>query len=81
MGMVNIPKSDNININEVLDTMMERIDGIWTCNVCGKTNKNKGDNRRHAETHIDGMSHPCNICDKKFRSSNVLRTHKYRHQM
>ena len=30
MGMVNIPKSDNININEVLDTMMERIDGIGT---------------------------------------------------
>ena len=67
--------ADLSNINEVLDTMIQRIDGVWTCSTCGKTTKLKGDIKRHAEIHIEGVSHPCNICGKVFRSSNVLRVH------
>ena len=61
-----------------LDSMMERLDGVWICKTCGKTNKEKRDARRHAETHIEGVSHPCNICGKLLRSSTALRMHVYK---
>ena len=67
-----------------LNSMMDRVDdgeNLWRCSVCGKTNKGKDraiarqDMRRHIETHIDGLSYPCNKCDKISRSSNALNVH------
>ena len=45
------------------------------CKVCGK----EGyliDITRHIETHhLEGLSVPCNLCDKRIRSRNALRAH------
>ena len=61
-----------------LDSLMERAaDGehVWKCTVCGKSTK--GNNARshmrgHIEIHMEGLSYPCNQCDKICRSSNAL---------
>ena len=67
-----------------LNSMMDRVDdgeNQWRCPVCGKTTKGKDraiarqDMRRHIETHIDGLSYPCNKCDNISRSSNSLNSH------
>ena len=78
----NVMKNDPdvSNINEDLDTKIQKIDGIWTCNTCGKANKQKCDARRHAEIHIDGVNKTCNICGKISRSSNVLSVHIHQNQ-
>ena len=34
--------------------------------------------RRHAETHIEGFTHPCSNCDKTFSTRNGLGVHKLR---
>ena len=74
---VNIENAEIDDLNKNLNSMVEKINGIWTCKMCGKTNNinNKKDLRRHAETHIEGVSHPCNICGKSCRSGNNLRVH------
>ena len=49
------------------------------CTVCGKTSKGKDatrDLKRHIETHIDGLSYPCNNCGKFSRTSRGLLHHK-----
>ena len=49
------------------------------CTVCGKTTKGKDatrDLKRHIETHIDGLSYPCNNCGKFSRTSRGLLHHK-----
>ena len=64
-----------------LDSMMERIDDgdyRWKCTICGKTTKGEKssrDMRRHIETHMDGLSFPCNQCGTVSRSSNALNLH------
>ena len=66
-----------------LDSMMERVDDgeyKWRCTVCGKTTKGqtaiaRQDMRRHIETHMEGLSYPCNRCDQVSRSSNAFRLH------
>ena len=65
--------SDLDNWNEKLDSMIEKIDGMWKCKICGKTNKQKGDARRHTETHTEGFSHSCNYCAKEFRYVHAKR--------
>ena len=69
--------TDMADLNDKLDSMVDKLNGIWTCTVCGKSSKSnsRNDMRRHAETHVEGMSHPCNYCDKTFRCSNALRMH------
>ena len=69
--------ADFDNLNEKLESMIERIDGYWNCKVCRTTKirNHKTDYRRHAETHLEGVSHPCNICGKLFRSSKAHRKH------
>ena len=59
------------DLHEKLETMIEKVDGQWNCKVCGTTKlrNNKNDYTRHAETHLDGVSHLCNSCGKVFRYS------------
>ena len=69
------------NVKDQINSMIESsYDGkiVAKCTVCGKENKGKDarkDMRRHIETHIEGVSYPCNQCGKVSRSSNALNTH------
>ena len=51
--------------------------GLLTCNACGKSGTDKRNMRRHVETHIDGLSYPCQLCGKTFRSKHSLSNHKF----
>ena len=46
---------------------------------CGKCGKNSGKYlthiKNHIETHMEGLSFPCQSCDKTFRSRNSLSNH------
>ena len=77
---------DNANtsmedIKPKLDSMMERVEGvdnIWKCTVCGKETKGVRAKillRPHIETHMEGLSYPCNQCGIVSRSRNALHVH------
>ena len=52
----------------------------YVCQVCGKEGRVPSQIRDHIEAHhIEGVSHPCNFCEKTFRSRGVLGMHKHRH--
>ena len=65
-----------------IDSLLERdMDGEYRCTVCGKTNKGsdaKKNMKQHIETHFEGVSHPCNQCEKVTRSRHSLRMHIHR---
>ena len=55
-------------------------DGRYRCSVCGKnsngTINHKQDMMNHIETHIEGLSYTCPLCQKIFRSRNSLTNHR-----
>ena len=65
------------NLPERINSLIEKINGIWTCKVCGKTpTRNKpSDLSRHAETHLEELSYMCHQCGTVARSSNVMINH------
>ena len=56
-------------LDQKIEEMMERIDGGYKrrCIPCGKISSMVANARHHAETHIDGLSFPCQYCNKSFR--------------
>ena len=74
---------DNIEHEELdnkIEEMIEKHGSIWKCKICGKTStKQKQDIQRHVETHIEGMSHACHICNRTLPTRNSLRMHKKRY--
>jgi len=68
-----------VNANSELDLqileMIEKSDGVWKCKVCGKTSKYSSDIKKHAESHIEGMSLVCHTCDKSFPNRPGLQDH------
>ena len=64
----------DLKINELLS----KENGILTCIICGKskTSKDMSNMRRHVETHIEGLSYPCQMCGKQFNSRNAFNCHK-----
>ena len=87
-NQLSVPSEVNTGLNQFefgngdlegkISSMMESInDGEyrWKCTVCGKLGKKRQTTSRHVESHLEGVSHPCNLCDKVSRSSNALRVH------
>ena len=73
--------SNSEDLQAKIESMMESTsdeDFKWRCTMCGKTTKKRQEMTRHIESHIDGVTHPCNQCDKVSRSSNALIMHKSR---
>ena len=71
-------RDENIEFDErIINTMLEKVNQVWTCTKCGKTDKrNKIWNvKRHIETHIVGISQNCDFCGKIFNSRNSLQVH------
>ena len=69
-------QGNNLELDQKIDSMMERVEGTWTCKVCGKKNGLKPNMKKHIEgVHIDGYTHPCVYCAKNFRSRNSLQVH------
>ena len=71
------------NTEEIEQKISEYIvrgeDRKYSCGYCGKSGvRLAGDIKRHIETHLEGLSFPCQSCDKTFRSRDVLRRHNYR---
>ena len=61
-----------------LDSMMEHFDNgdyKWKCTVCEKASTTRRNMRNHIETHIEGLSYPCEQCGKVSRSSSALAMH------
>ena len=51
--------------------------GDYVCKFCGKDGvKHIRNMKNHIETHLEGISFPCSICGKQFRSRNSLNSHK-----
>ena len=68
------------NIEELdhkINDMIEKVDGTMRrrCIPCGKLSRGSSDAKEHAETHIEGLSFPCQYCEKTFRSRHSLKVH------
>ena len=48
----------------------------YVCQVCGKEGGSTPIKDHIESNHIDGISIPCNMCEKTFRSRAALRHHK-----
>ena len=59
------------DINEVEEKIAERRerleDGSYRCQTCGRLMKTRQDIGRHIETHLEGLSFQCSLCEKTFR--------------
>ena len=76
----------DINPNNISEVVNEQIgqnvvknsDGTYSCHFCGKNSgKQLSHIKNHIETHIDGLSFNCPMCEKTFRS-RPLAMHKHR---
>ena len=65
---------------KIEEYLMKAEDGSYSCGVCGKagdyTRNRRHNMKNHVETHLEGLSFPCQNCDKTFRSRNSLSFHK-----
>ena len=71
----NVTSVDDVEekLNELLET---NADGTFGCKHCGKSGAKKSRNmKNHIETHLEGLSFPCNLCGKTFRSRNSIGCH------
>ena len=66
--------SGKLELDQKVNAMIEKCDGMWKCSFCGKTTKNKGHIKEHAETHIPG-AYSCHICDHVSVSRKALKVH------
>ena len=80
-GTTNKTDIESLN-HEVKSMMMVSDNGLGRariCKVCGKEGSWKHIRDHIEANHIDGISIPCDLCGKSFKSRNNLSAHKSRH--
>ena len=61
-----------LDLNAALEAMIQKEGGgRYSCLECGKNMADKSKIKRHAEIHLN-MAHPCIVCQKVFKTRNVL---------
>ena len=79
-----IVSSDHFNSIDELDLKIEENIEIhgkqWMCKICHRICRFKSHAKEHAEIHFDGLSFPCQSCDKSFRSRLSFRKHMTTHK-
>ena len=78
--IVPISTEDFSDVENAVNQYIERgTDGIRRCTLCGKPEKNGvlKNLKNHIETHLEGLSFPCQLCGKTFRSRNAYNKHKH----
>ena len=65
-------------VEEKRKELYQKIDGEWRCLACDYTSSSNVSSiiRTHVETHLDGLCYTCDICNKEYRSRNLLYKHK-----
>ena len=73
-------EAEKNNLDDMIHQHVEKTnDGLYQCNLCGKSAKQKIQIKYHIEAkHLEGIQIPCPICGKIFRSHNGLFAHKSR---
>ena len=67
--------------DHMVEGLQKRMIKAFVCKVCGKEAGQKIHMKDHIETyHMEGISIPCNICEKTFRSQKSFNHHNYRIQ-
>ena len=61
-----------VNISEINEQIEQNIirnwDGTYSCYLCGKNSgRQMGHCKNHIETHLEGLSFNCPLCEKTFR--------------
>ena len=76
MNAKKVSSNTNNEIDLQILEIIEKKEGLWHCKVCVRTASRKSHIQEHAESHIEGMLHPCYICDKTFRLRKSVREHQ-----
>ena len=70
------------NMSELEEQIEQHIirntDRTFSCKFCGKNSERKDNLKNHIETHLEGLSFNCPMCEKTFRSRNALALHMSR---
>ena len=64
---------------KIIEHMEKTVDGKWMCNICEKKMRHKVHVKEHVETHIEGLTFPCQQCSSVASSRHSLRSHIRRH--
>ena len=65
-----------IELKKQIKSFMSRTEDKWNCLLCGHWTIQPGNLKNHIETHIQGVLHQCNRCDKRFSTSICLSMHR-----
>ena len=74
--IIDLVDASNDELDYKIEEIIEKIEGVWKCKMCGKTKTHKSHMKDHAETHIEGISHACHICSRLFSCRKTLQAHK-----
>ena len=66
---------DHSAVDDAIQEHLGKEDGVYFCRVCDYSRKERKDVKKHIETHIEGLSYSCSLCEKTFRSRSSLNRH------
>ena len=83
ISIPNVVSGDLQELDEKVKSMMEASQNILPngrtakiCKLCGKEGQSMGIRDHIEANHLEGVSLPCNLCEKTYRSRIILRKHK-----
>ena len=86
VAIPNDVSGDMERLDEQINSMMEKTlrknahgQPLYVCNVCGKEDKRNHIKLHIESNHLEGVSVPCNFCEKTFRSRRAIKNHKQTH--
>ena len=78
--MTKIKVSSEEEVDRIVIESSEKVGGLYHCKHCVYKSKFRHNTAKHIETHLEGLTYTCSICDKQYTSRNSLYQHQRIHK-
>ena len=67
VAKIDVGSMNSEEIEKKMKELYQKIDGVWRCLECDYSTTRNYSIRIHIDTHMEGLSYSCNLCNKEFR--------------
>ena len=80
-GIKKIKVSSEEEVDRIIEESLVKKEGFTHCTYCSYSSKFKANAKKHIETHLEGLTYTCTVCERQYSTRSGMYQHQRIHTL